>query len=163
MKRCTGCGVEKEGSEFPNYKRNKDGLAPRCRVCVKEYHASRYILNRDHILAINKIYRDNNPEKEHARHYTEKSIARRELYNKTNKELIKERRRVTYLREHGYLENRRAINRASGARNRDKRLIEYHKEGSLIRVRSIEGRKDWAKRNPKPRPAYIEPKQPKKT
>ena len=63
MKACKKCGETKALSEFNAYKRNKDGLQPKCRACEKAYKKKYNEANRERIAAQKKTYYYNNKEK----------------------------------------------------------------------------------------------------
>lgn len=72
MKKCTNCQVFKEPTEFYKDKKNKDGLARQCKVCVKERAKAHYRANRESRINRASVWTKNNREKtrEYARrHY----------------------------------------------------------------------------------------------
>jgi len=46
MKKCAGCGLEKEIAEFTSNKSKKDGLSVYCRACARGYSKTYYKLHK---------------------------------------------------------------------------------------------------------------------
>lgn len=59
MKRCTGCGIEKDESKFSKDKYTKDGLTYRCKECISNYHK----VNRSKRLLVERKYIGTNRDK----------------------------------------------------------------------------------------------------
>lgn len=60
MKLCKTCGIEKTFTSF--HKRGKK-YQPKCKECKKEYHKLRYREKKEHILSLNKKWREENRER----------------------------------------------------------------------------------------------------
>jgi hypothetical protein len=60
---CRGCQVEKPTDQFHQAKKEKDGLQYRCIECSKQYHAQRYIAQKETIARQIQEYRTNNKDK----------------------------------------------------------------------------------------------------
>lgn len=63
MKRCTGCAVEKPTEQFSSSKRGRDGLNPRCKVCVRAYAAACYRRDPEKYKAKARAYQAALPKK----------------------------------------------------------------------------------------------------
>lgn len=63
MKFCPSCRETKDENAFSRNCTKPDGLNYRCRVCAKAANASRYLENREAILARNRAWELANPEK----------------------------------------------------------------------------------------------------
>ncbi len=63
MKKCPKCDLIKPVSDFNRNRATTDGLAWQCRQCDKEYRQAHYAKNREKILAANRQWRIENPEK----------------------------------------------------------------------------------------------------
>lgn len=63
MKTCFKCKIEKEVSEFPTSKRNKDGRHSWCRECKTDYRRTQYLLNKEKEATQHKIWVSNNQER----------------------------------------------------------------------------------------------------
>ena len=63
-KRCNKCGAELPATEeyFHKHKGSKDGLRNDCKKCIKEYHKTYYIENKEYINARNSNWWNNNRE-----------------------------------------------------------------------------------------------------
>lgn len=59
MKRCYGCQIEKEASEFHENSAKADGLRDECKVCRRKH----YDANRDKILHYNKSWNNENRDR----------------------------------------------------------------------------------------------------
>lgn len=110
-KRCTKCKIEKPLSDFHKNKRNKDGRKPRCKECRQEE---------------NKIYRENNLEKERERG---------RVYRESNPEKIKESVRTFH--ENNPEKNREYI----------RKYREKHPEADRLNNRKRRARKLKVKEN----------------
>jgi len=93
VKTCVKCKVEKEETQFPKAKDNRDGLRGDCRECNKKYLDTYYKENRDEILVKQGEYYKSNKEaicrkhrekkywKEARKKYPEKVKARNAVSN----------------------------------------------------------------------------------
>lgn len=94
---CTGCGAEKDVSEFYRNSGQSSGLTPRCKVCIKAHqdanreriraaNLKRYYDNRDENIKRMKEWREANPEtykackKAHYEKNRDKILARKKEY-----------------------------------------------------------------------------------
>jgi hypothetical protein len=75
-KKCTKCGEVKSLDEFSNDKKGKHGKKSKCKDCVGLYYQD----NKEHILMLEKEYRNKNKE--------QKKKTSREYYKKNRKELL---------------------------------------------------------------------------
>ena len=103
MKICTGCGETKALSAFGKNKRGKDGIHPRCRVCIsvaakeararlnadpervarrRERDRAYYAANPGAAAARTQKWRENNPEEYRASYKRANRIAQESGYNK---------------------------------------------------------------------------------
>lgn len=75
MKTCTKCQTHLDLSNFTKDKQKPDGLSHHCKACRKATAAARYQSNRDEMLAKNKKWAVNSPEKakEAARRYRQEN------------------------------------------------------------------------------------------
>lgn len=62
MKVCSKCKVEKPKSDFSIDRSRNDGLNYRCKECVKEHDAQKYLKHRNKILARSRQWFEDNPE-----------------------------------------------------------------------------------------------------
>jgi len=62
MKKCKGCGVEKERSEFYKHKHMKDGLLSKCKECSKKASVEWVKKNRQHRLEYMQEHRRKNAD-----------------------------------------------------------------------------------------------------
>lgn len=163
MKVCSKCGLEKDFSEFHQFKHSKDGLKSQCKACIllkekerrltdeyklkqkeynqsisketkKHYRENNYVKNKDSILEKNKEWRKNN--KDYISEYNKK-------YRENNKEYLKEFKR-------NYIKSNPDQNKIWRENNPDK-VKEYRKKYS--KSESCKNhRKNWYKsiknRNP---------------
>ncbi len=86
-KRCSTCKETKSVSEFSKNRSANDGLAFKCKMCVKEYRRKHYEANKEKILESQRRYREANKEKLAKYH---------RKYRESNKEKIAESRRKYY-------------------------------------------------------------------
>jgi len=61
-KKCTGCGEEKELSEFHKNCTKHDGLQEKCKACRSAWAAGYYLANREKKLKQGREYKKNNRE-----------------------------------------------------------------------------------------------------
>jgi hypothetical protein len=93
-KRCSKCGEEKPLTEFPRDVSRRDGLAPWCKSCRKEYQRRYYEENRARELKRVSEYREENREQvaEYKRRYCEENQDRlmeyRRGYRERNRGLV---------------------------------------------------------------------------
>jgi len=88
---CIKCSETKAANEFHKNTTYTTGLDSRCKMCKKAAHKANYALNRKSILANNKAWRKNNPNKareiderhrlKHPEKFAAKTAKRRYLYN----------------------------------------------------------------------------------
>ena len=151
MKTCTKCKEERSYEEFHKSSSHKTGYKSVCKSCAKLINQIRYENRKDHILQVGKAYRDANPEKERARHQTEKSKLSRHVYRMTHAvELSISKKR--------YYESRVVVVIVSGV-TYDMGVKEIAKVATARRYRSdpessYKQHRNWILRNPEKNTAY---------
>mgnify|MGYP005630029589 CR=1 FL=1 len=100
MKKCSKCKVEKEFKEFQKDKQKKDGLSCSCSVCRRRSNKIYYDNNREKESKRKKIYYQNNKEKENLRvkewykNNKEEYISKQRIYYLNNKEKVSKRKKI---------------------------------------------------------------------
>lgn len=91
IKLCHGCEKIKTVDMFHKCLRENDGLQSQCKICKSETGKQWYKANTEKILAVNKAYRDANPEKTKERHRNWKKNNQDKIkaYEKANPEKVK--------------------------------------------------------------------------
>lgn len=92
---CRSCGVTKSRDEFHKASREKNGLQFRCKACDKEWHAARYLRDKEKINAQAFKWRTEN-----AARASETGMK----WRKANPDKVKEYQRTTNLRKNFGLE-----------------------------------------------------------
>jgi len=116
-KRCIKCGDVKFIDEFHIHESSKDGLAPLCKKCTKEYNKEYWAKNKDKFKERGKEYRAKNKDK--LKEYRAKNKDKFKEYRAKNKDKLKEYRAKN---KDKFKEHR--------AKNKDK-FKEYKKEGTV--------------------------------
>jgi hypothetical protein len=62
VKICYKCSIDKPIEDFNKCSASKDGYSTYCKTCKKEIDGQRYIINKDKICSVVKIYRESNKE-----------------------------------------------------------------------------------------------------
>ena len=102
MKICTKCGAEKPETEefFPKYPRGKNGLAPRCKLCVAVYKKQWCGKNKISIADHKKQYQKANRVE---------IAKKKKLYQETNKDILAEKHKQYYgINKEAIAENHKA-------------------------------------------------------
>ena len=88
MKTCNICKLEKNLAEFGKYKRSKDGLQSRCKVCDSKSSAKYYQKNKEKICKNKAKWQQENKEKmaKYRQEHKEKIKKRTAKYRKENPE-----------------------------------------------------------------------------
>lgn len=130
MKTCTKCGEEKQATPeyFYRDKSKKDGLAPTCKECKKEYMNNHYKENKGYI----KKYREKNREekREYDRRYYEENREKKSEYYKKRYQENREKK-CEYSRKH-YHENKEMYRKYS---------IIYHLENPEVNRLQLQRRR----------------------
>ena len=63
LKKCYKCQIEKSITEFHKNKARKDGIEPKCKICVLEYSKNHYKNNMEHRKKLVKNWENQNPER----------------------------------------------------------------------------------------------------
>ena len=87
---CSSCQTVKIATHFHKAKKEKDGLQYCCIACSKQYHAHRYIEQKDKLQKQIQEYRKNNPKR--------LAIAR-DTWRSNNMEKVRKYQRVSNLRK----------------------------------------------------------------
>jgi hypothetical protein len=87
-KLCNGCKQTKLFADFPKDKNKKNGLKPRCKLCMKAYR----LANREHLQAYHKAWAATNPDRrrEISRQWSRDNRASLDAWGKANSEKVKE-------------------------------------------------------------------------
>lgn len=90
-KLCCRCKEIKPFSMFHKCSREKDGLQDKCKDCKREMAKQRYKLNKEKILAVNKAYREADPERTRRirRNYKENNRDKIKAYEKANPDKVR--------------------------------------------------------------------------
>lgn len=127
-KRCAVCGQEKTLDQFRPEKRNKDGLAGKCKDCARAHSADYYQKNRGKVLdAVKQRYQEKSDEiKQYKKDWSAKSAdrlkAKRKEYYQQKKDEIRERSASWYRLNRERAAKQKQVYRAS---NREKFAM-YH-------------------------------------
>lgn len=114
-KKCKTCGETKSTNEFPNIKRNADGLSGSCKVCYRAKQKAYYDpektkqrhekyrsnpINKIKELILGKNYREKNREEINRKHRERKAANKDKIrkYLEANKERLKEYRKEYHSR-----------------------------------------------------------------
>ena len=121
---CNKCSESKPLSEFHKHRRQKDGLNPTCKRCVRQYQQK----NREHIAIRRREYYQANREKE---------IRRDVLYNRANRDKINKRRRELYDDNERRKRHERYVNNKAHEKSvRDAYLLTPEGQSSAARSRA---------------------------
>lgn len=107
MKACTKCKIEQDFDQFNKDKSRKDGLANRCKLCLKEYKRQYYLDNKERIDAKNKQHAKDNPKMANVRNYkyrTRNLEKFRTSENKRKRRQYKENPEIFEIRRKRYIE-----------------------------------------------------------
>jgi hypothetical protein len=108
---CTKCNEEKEFGEFYP---SRGSYTSDCRQCRSEYSKTRYTEKKEHILSLNKIWRENNPGRQ-------KELV--DAWYDRNKESLSEHRKNRRVEHRDEVLEREAVYREN---NHDS-ILEYHR------------------------------------
>jgi len=150
-KKCSCCQVLKPLGDFHNARGQRDGKAFYCKACAKQKSADRYLKNRESILARNKTWDLENPEKRRAisRRGEAKNPEKRRAQAKALREANPDRQKRyerTWAEKHPGA--RAAVSRAWRLRNKAKAAAadKARREGNIERYLERERAYDRANR-----------------
>jgi len=111
MKMCTKCGEDRELTEFSKSSLKKDGLQPKCKVCVKEY----YQANKASIAVRTAAYYQTNKAQKAAYYQANKEAlaVRTAAYCQANKETIAVRTAAYYQTNKAQAAEYRQVNKVA--------------------------------------------------
>ncbi len=144
---CKTCGEMLPISSFSSAKRGTHGVRAHCKSCMAKKARARRIRNPERVRAIEKKYRESNPEKVYEKNHRPESEALRRAYadahpdamrryiaayRRRNTDTLKEKWKAYYMKNHV-----REL-----ARNHEKRAVRANAEGSYTAA-DIQARFEW--------------------
>lgn len=132
QKRCPGCGLWKDASEFNKNKRTIDGLSNYCKDCTRIKNREQYLKNQERRKREARDYRESNAQmvRQRDRERWQRRKDRQAKYKRTHRDQINEAQRAwraanpTYFRDWGRRPDRKAYAKAWRVANRELRAAQ---------------------------------------